>query len=142
MKFTRLNIVLFVCILLVSCSQNAAHSRKSDVGDQVTLLDISTSPHTSVVALDSTSIALLKAAKSYDNPYSPNTDFRFIMSENAQVQIELYDIVGNLRVTWMNQGLSKGTYKADFSGLSLEPSVYFYKLIVNVDSVSRGMILW
>jgi len=64
------------------------------------------------------------------------------------VQIKVFDILGREIITLVNEKLPPGTYEVEFDprGLGagsseLTSGVYFYKLIADLFSVSRKMVI-
>lgn len=78
----------------------------------------------------------------YPNPFNPITTIRYKLPENADVRIEVFNILGQ-RVQLHAPGLQPaGTHHMQFDGLGLSSGVYVYHLIANgVISDSRKMLL-
>jgi hypothetical protein len=53
----------------------------------------------------------------------------------------VYDALGRVVTTLVNQPLSPGTYEVDFDGTNYPSGVYFYKITASEFSESKKMIL-
>ena len=80
-------------------------------------------------------------SQNYPNPFNPVTQIIFSVAKSADIQIRVYDILGNLVSEPVNKNLQQGEYKADFNGSSLSSGVYFYTLFVNGEKISTKKML-
>lgn len=83
-----------------------------------------------------------KLKPNYPNPFNPTTTIRYKLPENADVRIEVFNVLGQ-RVQLHAPGLQPaGTHQMQFDGMGLSSGVYLYHLIANgVVSDSRTMLL-
>ena len=131
MKYLYLNIILLTSVLLISCAGSTS---------RIKLIEISTSPYTSIVEPDSTN-RNLEPFKVYPNPFSPRSNYLgFRLADSAHVRIEIYDHLYDLRLTWGIQNLPAASYELDFSDVNLDPGIYFGKLIVNGELVRTSKL--
>jgi hypothetical protein len=80
-------------------------------------------------------------SQNYPNPFNPTTTIRFTISSNlksemSNVILKVYDVLGNEVATLVDDELSAGVYKIEFSvGQEsfpvLSSGIYFYQLRVN-----------
>jgi hypothetical protein len=94
-----------------------------------------------------------KLSQNYPNPFNPVTKIKFNIPSvgtrhGVLVQVMVYDILGRIIATLVNDKLNPGSYNIDFNGSSLSSGVYFYKLVVSEANLSdnwfvqtRSMIL-
>ena len=67
----------------------------------------------------------------YPNPFSSRTEFVYTLPEQANVNIKVYDMLGNEVSTLVNQLQNANTYRLTFDATKLLPGVYTYKVIFN-----------
>lgn len=79
--------------------------------------------------------------QNYPNPFNPVTNFGVRIARNVNVNLSVYDALGRLIETIINQNLPPGNYKADWNAVKYTSGVYFYKLNAGDFSQTRKMIL-
>jgi len=73
-------------------------------------------------------------SQNYPNPFNPSTTIRYsipnvIAGEAKQsVVLKVYDILGNVVATLVNEQKSAGNYEVKFNASNLSSGIYFYKL--------------
>ncbi|PJA97032.1 MAG: hypothetical protein CO129_03370, partial [Ignavibacteriales bacterium CG_4_9_14_3_um_filter_34_10] len=71
--------------------------------------------------------------QNYPNPFNPSTTIKYsipnnMKSEMSNVKIVVFDILGNVVATLVNENKAAGNYEVKFDGSNLSSGVYFYKL--------------
>ena len=66
--------------------------------------------------------------QNYPNPFNPNTTIKYSIPEAGNVELKVYDILGNKVVTLVNEEKSPGKYIAEFNASTLASGVYVYTL--------------
>ncbi|MBK8981865.1 MAG: T9SS type A sorting domain-containing protein [Ignavibacteria bacterium] len=71
--------------------------------------------------------------QNYPNPFNPSTKIRFDIPSNSSgqlsnVKLTVYNSLGNLVKTLVNEKMNSGSYETEFRGEDLSSGVYFYKL--------------
>lgn len=83
--------------------------------------------------------------QNYPNPFNPNTKIRFSIPVNVaagnKVSLRIYDVLGNLITTLIDENKQPGNYEVEFDGNSLSSGVYFYKLQAGDFIQTKKMIL-
>ncbi|MBN1211204.1 MAG: S8 family serine peptidase [candidate division Zixibacteria bacterium] len=84
--------------------------------------------------------------QNYPNPFNPRTEIDFSLSEDAEVTLEIYNLLGQKVRTLIESPLKKGEHTAvwdsrDNSGNSVASGIYFYKLTANQRVATRKMVL-
>ena len=81
--------------------------------------------------------------QNYPNPFNPETKIRFDVSKTSFVTLKVYNILGQLVETLINnEQLSAGTKEVTFNGSTLTSGIYFYTLTsANGFSQTRKMML-
>jgi hypothetical protein len=64
--------------------------------------------------------------QNYPNPFNPNTIISFSIPERANVNLKVYDVLGNELVTLINEETVAGSYNISFNANGLSTGVYFY----------------
>jgi len=78
--------------------------------------------------------------QNYPNPFNPMTNFKFSMSNAANVKIVIYDLTGREVQTLVNDRLNAGTYYIRLDGNNLTSGVYFYRMTTEGFSETRKML--
>ena len=79
--------------------------------------------------------------QNYPNPFNPITNIEFSIPKQANVNITVYDALGKLVASLLDQRLSAGTYKVDFDGAGYSSGVYFYRLETEGFVETKSMVL-
>jgi serine protease AprX len=109
----------------------------------------STAPGTRFTFNVTTSISVIssivpdeyKLFNNYPNPFNPITMIKFDLVKTSDVKLKVYDITGRLITTLVNQRLSAGEYKVDFSGIELSSGVYIYRIEAGDFKDTKKMLL-
>jgi hypothetical protein len=67
-------------------------------------------------------------SQNYPNPFNPTTNIHYQVPHRAHVSIEVYDIVGRLVTTLVNESREPGYHVATFDGSVLASGVYLYRM--------------
>ena len=84
--------------------------------------------------------------QNYPNPFNPNTNIRFILEEADRVDIEVYNIKGQIVRTLVKGNYDSGEFIVNWNGKNDDnqdeaSGVYFYKMNTSNKSQIRKMIL-
>ncbi len=80
-------------------------------------------------------------AQNYPNPFNPSTNITFGLPEQADVRLEVFDIIGRRVTTLVRDELEPGNHTAVFDGGSLSSGMYLYRLQAGEKVLTRKMIL-
>lgn len=80
-------------------------------------------------------------SQNYPNPFNPTTKIKFDIIKSDKVKLIVYDILGKVRTTLVDEVLTSGSYETDFDGSNLASGVYFYKLETNDFKEVKKMML-
>ena len=83
----------------------------------------------------------VKIYQNYPNPFNPSTAISYQLSAGSNVTLKVYDVLGNLVSTLINEYKNSGTYTVNFNASKLSSGVYFYLLRVGSFVQTRKMIL-
>ena len=79
--------------------------------------------------------------QNYPNPFNANTTIRFNLPRQAEVTLDIYNILGQ-RVSSIDNGkLTAGTHTITFDASEISSGVYFYKLTAGELTETRKMTL-
>jgi hypothetical protein len=79
--------------------------------------------------------------QNYPNPFNPTTELTYSVKESGMVNIKVYDMLGSLITTLVNEVKEPGMHTVKFDGSSLASGVYMYSVSVNQFNAVRKMIL-
>ncbi len=79
--------------------------------------------------------------QNYPNPFNPTTVISFSIPVATNVQLKVYDILGNEIITLVNETKIQGSYQVDFDASNLSSGLYFYSIKTHVGSISKKMVL-
>ncbi len=82
-----------------------------------------------------------KLEDNYPNPFNPSTNIRFALPEATDVQLTVYNSIGQEVETLVNQSMNAGLHSITFNAEGLSSGVYIYQLKANGFSQSRKMLL-
>jgi len=79
--------------------------------------------------------------QNYPNPFNPTTSIQFELPENAQVRLEVFNMVGQHVATLVNELRSAGTHEVSFDASALSSGIYLYRLQAGSTVLMRKMTL-
>ncbi len=79
--------------------------------------------------------------QNYPNPFNPTTTIEFSIANKEQVTLNIYNVLGELVETLINENLESGSYKINFSGSNLTSGMYIYHIQAGSFSASKKMML-
>jgi len=75
------------------------------------------------------------------NPFNPETTIRFVVPEKMRVTLSVYDVVGRVVATLVDEVRDPGFHTVTWSADGMASGVYFAKLRAGKTDVSRKMVL-
>ena len=125
-------------LLDVSLTQDSAWA----VGYNGTILLLDT---LIITGVDEEILSLLpsdyKLSQNYPNPFNPSTKIKYSVPQTSQVQVKIFDVLGNEIETLVNEEKLAGTYEITWYAESLPSGVYFYRLQVGDFVETKKMLL-
>ncbi len=90
--------------------------------------------------------AKIQLSQNYPNPFNPTTTIEFDLPENAYIQLEIFNLMGQKVITLADGMRSAGTYRISWDGRDMynknvTSGIYFYRLIIGNVTKVRKMIL-
>lgn len=74
--------------------------------------------------------------QNYPNPFNPNTVIGYQITLSSYAEIKIYNVLGNLIETLVNEKQPAGSYEVDWNGSNFSSGIYFYTL--SIDGVFFG----
>jgi hypothetical protein len=79
--------------------------------------------------------------QNYPNPFNPTTTIKFGLKESGNVDIVVYNAVGEKVMTVVHDHMEAGTHNVTLQAGGLTSGVYFYKLTINNFTSVKKMVL-
>jgi flagellar hook assembly protein FlgD len=84
--------------------------------------------------------------QNFPNPFNPTTKITYRLNKSAQVRLSVYDITGREVNRLVDRYQSVGDYNIswnsnDYNGQKMASGMYFARLNVDNESVSRKMVI-
>ena len=80
-------------------------------------------------------------SQNFPNPFNPTTTISYSVPQTSQVQIKLFDVLGNEIETLMSEEKPAGAYELTWNAANLPSGVYFYQLKAGSFVETKKMIL-
>jgi|GEM_PF-6566415 len=82
-----------------------------------------------------------KLFQNYPNPFNPVTSISYALPQASNVELNVYNLNGQLVQSLVNGRMDKGMHKADFNGAGLTSGMYIYNLKVDNKVVSSKKMM-
>lgn len=69
-----------------------------------------------------------KLYANYPNPFNPQTKIAFDIPKSSETRIVVYDVMGRITETLVNERLNAGKYEVTWSGANYSSGIYFYQI--------------
>lgn len=79
--------------------------------------------------------------QNYPNPFNPTTQIRFSLGQPVHATLTVYDVMGRVVATLVDQPMSAGTHSAVFNASNLSSGVYIYTLRAGEFTQTNKMLL-
>jgi hypothetical protein len=80
-------------------------------------------------------------AQNYPNPFNPTTIIEFTLPRSTQVELSVYNILGQRVVVLIDRAMRLGRHTVTFDGSHLASGVYLYRLKTSDRTTTRKMVL-
>lgn len=80
-------------------------------------------------------------AQNYPNPFNPTTSISFDLPNTSNVNLVVYDVLGQEVVTLVDGVKSAGRHSVQFDGTNLNSGMYFYQLKTSDQIITKKMLL-
>ncbi len=85
-----------------------------------------------------------KLYQNYPNPFNPSTTIRFNLDNSSNVTLRVYNVLGELITTLVDERLNSGSHEFVFDAShfrGLASGVMYYQLVTEKSTYTKGMIL-
>ena len=79
--------------------------------------------------------------QNYPNPFNPSTVISFKLPEQTNVELKIYDVLGNEVATLVNESRPAGSYEVEWNASNLPSGVYIYNLRAGTNVQMKKMLL-
>ena len=79
--------------------------------------------------------------QNFPNPFNPLTKIEYSIPQSSEVEIKVFDVLGNELETLINEEKPAGTYEITWDATNLPSGVYFYQLRAGSFVETKKMIL-
>ncbi|NUN70465.1 MAG: T9SS type A sorting domain-containing protein, partial [Bacteroidetes bacterium] len=79
--------------------------------------------------------------QNYPNPFNPATTIRFALPQHAEVQLKVYNMLGQEVATLANGPMSAGVHEVPFDASELSSGVYVYRIQAGTFRLAKKMML-
>ena len=77
----------------------------------------------------------------YPNPFNPSTNISFILAENSDVDLSIYNLTGQLIETLINGQFEAGSYNLNWDA-SMQPSgMYFLRFLAGSEIFNQKLMV-
>jgi hypothetical protein len=96
---------------------------------------------TAVKKLPEANIPTKYELSNYPNPFNPSTNIKFSLPEAGHVTLKVYNILGQVVSTLVNDNMKAGTYETIFDANGLSSGTYLYVVNVGNHNITGKMLL-
>ncbi|MDY0081415.1 MAG: T9SS type A sorting domain-containing protein, partial [Ignavibacteriaceae bacterium] len=79
--------------------------------------------------------------QNYPNPFNPTTIISYRIADAGEINLKVFDLLGNEIEVLVNEFKSPGDYSVSFDASLLSSGIYIYRLISGDKTDSRKMLL-
>ncbi|MCK4572842.1 MAG: T9SS type A sorting domain-containing protein, partial [candidate division Zixibacteria bacterium] len=84
--------------------------------------------------------------QNYPNPFNPTTQVNFDVPTHSQVNISVFNVLGQKTVTLVDEEMNAGSYVVDWDGTSdggnkVSSGIYFYRMEAGSFVETKKMML-
>jgi hypothetical protein len=95
---------------------------------------------------DAVTVTKFELEQNYPNPFNPSTKIKFtipsnVKRETSNVSLKVYDVLGNVVATLVNEEKPAGNYEIEFKASNLSSGIYYYRLVTGSFTDTKKMIL-
>jgi len=85
--------------------------------------------------------SMFMLSQNYPNPFNPETNFQFSIAGVQRVSLKVFDVLGRVAATIVDESLPPGTYNRSWDASKLPSGVYFYRLQAGTFADTKKLLL-
>jgi uncharacterized membrane protein len=98
--------------------------------------------YSDIINIEFEPVAEYSLNQNYPNPFNPSTIISFSIAQRSNVNLSIFNILGEKVATLINETKDAGNYEAEFNASNLTSGIYIYKLEAgNFQSTKKMMLL-
>ena len=97
--------------------------------------------YSDVVEVEVTAPIEFALHQNYPNPFNPSATINYKISELSNVTLKVYDVLGNVIETLVNEEKQSGIYNVEFDATGLSSGIYLYRLQAGNFIETKKMLL-
>lgn len=97
--------------------------------------------YSAVIETNSDCVNVFCLEQNYPNPFNPTTIISFSIPDQSNVTLKVYDVLGQLVNTIVDETKEAGTYTVDFNASYLSNGIYYYAIQTGKFSAAKKMLL-
>lgn len=86
-------------------------------------------------------VAVFELDQNYPNPFNPSTNIRFNLQQASDVQLDVYNVMGQKVATLVDGRRQAGAHVVSFNAANMASGMYIYRLQAAGQTLSRRMLL-
>lgn len=107
---------------------------------------VTTGVATDIIELDNNLPHSFSLSQNYPNPFNPTTDINFAIPKKSNVTLTVYNMLGKKVKTLVNENMAAGNYSVSWDGTNsngeqVSSGIYLYKIVTDLNSSSKKMVL-
>jgi hypothetical protein len=79
--------------------------------------------------------------QNYPNPFNPKTAFRYQLSASSQVELTIYNLLGEKVITLVSERQPAGSYKIEWDSSGFASGIYLYRMIAGNFVQTKKMVV-
>ena len=94
-----------------------------------------------IISNNTSTPKIYSLSQNYPNPFNPSTSIEYGLPRAGVVKLVVYDILGRVVSTLVNENKQAGSYRVSFNAENLASGVYFYRVESGDFSAVKKMLL-
>lgn len=115
---------------------------ENDILAPVKVVSLIRSPFTQTTSIEQSSDngTIFKLYQNYPNPFNSQTTIRYSISNDSQIQLKIFDAIGQEVAILFDKKQAAGNYEVLFDANELNRGVYYYRLQAGNKTVTGKMV--
>lgn len=113
----------------------------NQIGSYFLLDDIEVSGVTAIEPEYGLTPSSVRLEQNFPNPFNPSTTFEFILPNSTDVQLHIYNQLGQKVASVVNGRFSTGTHRVKWSSGDMPGGLYYYRLFTENFSATKKLLI-